>query len=280
MDVVPRWKKGDTHAVNIKVTTNDFAGGKSQNFVSMFAATFRVVESSETGYTIEWVYTGAKIAENDPVIENQIVGNLIGTKMVFRLSEVGRFVELVNAEDVKAAANKAVDGLIAGSTPNPQMNVQFKAAKQVLSSKQGLEIALLKQIKFYNFSFGFKYKLNFVQTNSLKYPNPLGGQPFDAVEKVKLTKLDTKNTVCIIETSKTIDGGVLKKAVFDYVKKASGADSAQVEAEFGKANLEISEATMQQIDYSKSFVQKSFYRRTMSLGFQSRVTVLEIEDAD
>jgi hypothetical protein len=159
------------------------------------------------------------------------------------------------------------------------MNAQYKAAKQLIASKQGLEIAILKQIKFYNFSFGFNYKLNFVQTNNIKFPNPLGGQPFDAVEKVQLTKLDTKNSVCTIETNKIIDGKALKNSVIDYVTKATNSNPQAID-EMNKASLEITENTMQQIEFSKGIIQKSFFKRTMNLGFQNRTTLLEIETLD
>ncbi len=280
VDVLPHWKKGEGHTVQVKSATNIFNNGKTQNTVSTFDGKFTVLEKNDTAYIIEWVYTGIKLAENDPVLENQVAARLVNTKIVFRLTEVGRFAELINVDEVRAAANKAIDGLIAGSVDNQAMSVQFKTVKQLISTKQGLEITLLKQIKFYNFSFGFNYKLHYVQTNNLKYPNPLGGPPFDAVEKVQLTKLDTRNTVCVIETSKTIDGTILKKSVVDYVTKVSKAGAAEVEAELGNNKLEISESTMQQIDFAKGTLQKSFYRKTMNLGFQSMVTTLEIETVE
>lgn len=76
---------------------------------------------------------------------------------------------IIKAGDVKIATDKAIDKLIASSESNSTMNVQFKAAKQMVSTKQGLEIALLKQIKFYNLSFGFNYKTNYQQTNNTAY---------------------------------------------------------------------------------------------------------------
>ena len=50
--------------------------------------------------------------------------------------------------------------------------------------------------------------------------------------------------------------------------------------EMNKASLEIAENTMQQIDFSKGIIQKSFVKRTMNLGFQNRTTLLEIETVD
>ena len=277
--VTPHWKKDETHAVKIKSTTTDNKDGKAQSYVSAFDARFIVKAVSDSGYQVEWTYSNAVLAGNEPVVENQVLAKLTNTKLLIRLSATGRFAELLNADEVKTAANKVVDELIANSAANPTMNAQYKAAKQLIATKQGLEVALLKQIKFYNFSFGFRYKLNFVQTNNIKFPNPLGGQPFDAVEKVQLTKLDTKNSVCTIETSKIIDGNLLKTAVTDYIKKATNSNQQAID-EMNKASLEITENSMQQLDFSKGIIQRSFFQRIMNLGFQNRTSLLEIDAAD
>lgn len=279
IDVMPHWKNNETHFVKIKSTTTDNNNGQLQTYLSTFDAKLTVKEASDSSYKVEWIYTSSTLADNEPVLENQIVAKLINTKLLIKLSDVGRFIELINVDEVKIITNKIVDELIANSAANPTMNVQYKAAKQLIASKQGLEIAILKQIKFYNFSFGFNYKLNFVQTNNIKFPNPLGGQPFDAVEKVQLTKLEPKNSVCTIETSKVIDGKTLKTTVIEYVKKATNSNLQAIE-EMNKVNMEMTENTMQQIDFSRGIVQKSFFKRTMNFGFQNRVTLLEIDTAD
>lgn len=276
VDVIPHWKNGETHSVKINSTTTDNNNGESKNYLSTFDAKFVVKEVSDSGYKVEWTYTNAKLAENEPVIENQVVAKLINTKLLIKLSDVGQFVELLNVDEVKKAADKALDELIATSSTNQTLNVQFRGAKQIITSKQGLEIALLKQIKFYLLSFGSNYTLKLIHTNNLKIPNPLGGPQFDAVEKIQLTKLDTKNSICIIETSKIIDGKVLKASVIDYVKKATNSNQQAID-EMNKANLEITESSMHQIDFSKGIIQKSFFKRIMNLGFQNRTTLLEIE---
>ena len=279
VDIIAKWKNGETHAVKINSTTTDNKSGQSQNYLSTFDARFVVKEVAETGYKLEWTYTNAKLAENEPGIENQVLGKMINTKLLIKLSDVGQFADLLNADEVRKVADKVLDELIAASTANQPMNLQFKGAKQLITSKQGLEIALLKQVKLYLLSFGFSYKLNFIQTNNLKITNPLGGPQFDAVEKIQLTKLDTKDSVCVIETSKIVDGRHLKAAVIDYVKKATNSNQQAID-EMNKASLEITESSMHRINFSKGIVQKAFFKRIMNLGFQNRTTVLEIESVN
>jgi hypothetical protein len=150
----------------------------------------------------------------------------------------------------------------------------------MVSTKQGLEIALLKQIKFYNLSFGFNYKANYPQINKLKFPNPLSGQPFDAIEKVQLTRLDNVSNICIIETDKNADGLTLKNEIIEYLKKVSKKDSKAIEDELRNEKLEFTESSIQQLDFIKGIVLKSKFTRKMNLGFQNRITTLEIETTD
>lgn len=276
VDIIPHWTRNETHAVKIKSTTTDIINGKTQNYLSGFDAKFTVKEASDKGYELEWIYTNVTLADNEPVIENQLVAKMVNKKFMIRFSDVGKFTELLNVDEIKSAADKAVDELITGSADNPTMNAQYKTAKQLVASKQGLETALLKQIKIYHLSFGYNYTLNKIQTNNMKFPNPLGGQAFDAVEKVQLTKLDNKNAVCIVETNKIIDGNALKLAVMEYVKKATNSNPQTME-QIGKASVEIAENSMHQLDFEKSLVQKASFQRTINLGFQNRVTLLEIE---
>jgi hypothetical protein len=280
VDVMPHWKIGETHSVKIKSTTKENNNGVSQNYISTFDAKFIVKEVSDSFFKVEWVYLNPKLADNQVVLENSIIAKLTNVKLLIKLSDVGRFIELINADEVKINANKAIDELIAATAADPTMNTQYKAMKQAISTKQGLEILILKPIKFYNFSFGFNYDLNHIQTNNIKFPNPLGGQPFSAIEKVQMTKLDKKNSICIIETNKSItDSKSLKSSITDFAQK-TGSFSADEIKNFDNANIEMSESTMQQIDFSKGVVQKSFFKRTINLGFQNRTTLMEIETLD
>jgi hypothetical protein len=278
--VIPHWKKGDTHKVKISSTTINKHDGKEVKYLSVFEASFSVIEKDTTGYTVEWVYTKCTLAPGDITTENQILAHLVNTKLVCKLSTTGRFKELENADELMVATGKVVDDLINKSQQDPTSNIQYVGVKNMLVSKQGLELVLLKQIKFYNFSFGYKYRLNFVQTNKLKMPNLFGGQLYDGVEKVELKKLDNPNAVCVIETSKTVDNQILKNGLIEYLKKAAAQAGKQMDTNFSNENLEYTEATMQQIEFNKGLIQKAYFTRVVNLGIQNRTIVIAIEAAD
>lgn len=275
IDIVAKWKKNEAHSVLIKSSTTKSNQGTSLNYNTIFNANFRVVEKNKSEIIVEWVYSNAKLADNDPTFENHIIAALLNKKILIRLTETGKFVELINVDETRLETNKIIENLISTSTDNARKNL-FNTIKQLIVSKQGLEIVLLKQIKFYTFSFGYSYQLNSEQINNIKFPNPLGGDPFDAIEKVKLTKLDTQNSICVIETSKIVDSALLKKVTIDYLNKVSKEDAAKIE----KENVEMTERTMQQIDYSKGILKKSLFKRVMDLKIQNQSIELEIETLD
>jgi hypothetical protein len=276
IEIIPHWKKNETHSIIIKSTTTDSVKEKLFTYSTTFNANFKVLENSDTEYLVEWNYTNSILADKDPNFENNILAKLQNIKFEIKLSNFGKFIELVNADEIRRVANKAIDELNAKEV-NPNMKVQYNGVKQMIISKQGLEIALLKYIKLYNFSFGYKYKTNFEQINNVKFPNPLGGESFDAIEKVKLISVDNKNSICKIETSKIVEGAVLTKSVMEFLKRNNKDHSKEIEQEFGNKIFEITENSMQELNFEKGILLKSSFKRKMNLGIQNRTVLMEIE---
>ena len=276
VDIVAYWKINETHSVKIKTTTTDVEKGIKQSFNTTFDATFKILNASDSGYTLEWIYTNSNLAKDEPAIESQVINHLINSKIIMKLSETGRFVELVNVTNIKAATELALDNLIKDAKDEASIS-QFKAMKQFIDSRQGLEILLLKHVKFYNLLFGLSYKTNEMETYQSRVPNPLGGEPYDVIEKIWVTKLDKASSTCTIETSKIIEGSILMASVIEQLQKVSKENLKELNDRLAKENLEISDRTMHQIDLSKGIIQKAVFRKVMNLGFQNREVIWEIE---
>jgi len=280
VDVIAQWEKGETHNIKLKSSTREFTNSASHNTVSTYNVTFTVTEKSDSGYAIEWVYTTAAIDGTDPMVENQLIPGLTGVKIKVRLTDVGRFDRLINMDEVKTAANKKVDELIARHANNAEMSAQFTTIKQFMQTREGLEIVLLKPLKFYTYYFGYTYKLNVDDVSAGSFPNPLNGELFEAKEHVKLTQLDYGKSVCMFQSNKVSDATGLKNAVIAYFKKLQPEHAKEIDNELGNAQMELSEHTTQQIDFAKGIVLKFNYRRAMLMGFQNEVTTLEMETVD
>jgi hypothetical protein len=279
--VIPHWKKAETHSLVIKSSTDQFADGRNDKSSGRFNARFTVLEKDTSGYVIEWVYTKAELSADEINLENIVLANLLNQKFIIKLSLTGRFKELINYEDVKAVFDPVIDRLISGSANDEVKNVGFKAVRQATASRKNFENVLLKQVKFYNTSFGYKYKTHIVQTNPLVFPNALGGNAFNATEKLQLTKLDTLTGICIIERNSKIDDAIaLKKQIIDYLIKVAKQDSTSVQKKFGNVNFDLSEKTVQTINYQKGIPQKTNFTGVVNYGFEHRNIELEIETVE
>ena len=276
--VLPHWKKGETHSLVIKSSTEEFADGKSKKSATGFEVRFTVSEKDTSGYTIEWVYTKATLPPDEMGIENIILANLLNQKLIFKISLTGRFKELINFDEVKSAFDPVIERLIAGSEKDRVRNLGFKAARQMLTNQANIEFVLLKQAKFYNSSFGFKYRTHFVQTNKLTFPNALGGAPFRATEKVRLTKLDTANGDCTIERNTNLDDpAAFKSQVFSYLQTLDKQDSSTIRNRFGDSVFELSEISVQNINYLKGIPLTADFTTVLNYGFENRTNKLDIE---
>lgn len=124
-----------------------------------------------------------------------------------------------------------------------------------------------------------KLKLNEVYSSKTKLANPLGGQLNDAVENVKLTKLDYTDSTCVIEINKVTDARNLKNSAISSIEKVSNVNSKK-DKEIRNEGIESSESTVQQINFSKCIIRKSFYKRIYKFGSINRSKIMEIETVD
>lgn len=243
-----------------------------------FEVVLDVAESTEKGIQLYWTYTNSKLAVDEIVIENYLISNLLNKKIKIQLSDIGQFVGILNYDEIKIAAQSALDELLQKHVSNETLVMQFNSFRQIIQTKQGLEIAILKHIKFYCFSFGFNFKLKDPKVNKMKVASPMGGQPLEATETVEMTKIDTISSVCVTETKKTCTDKNLALQVLEFIKKGNpGNDPKIIEEELKGKSFEISDKTQQFVNYEKGIPLKSIIERTTKLGFQDRVTTLTIE---
>lgn len=277
VNIITYWKKNDRYSLKINTSSSDSSNEQKTVSNSSFNATIIVTEATDNETKFEWVYTDAKIDQKERVVETLVLGKFLNKKIKILLSDVGQFKAFLNYEEMKAEAEKAIDACLKEYATDATISTQLRSYKQIITTKQGFEAALLKHIKIYLFSFGYNYKQNHIQTNQLKIPNALGGAPFDAVEKVKLNKIDTSRSLCFVETSKIVDGTTLKNTVINFLKKNNPGNDDEIEKELRNQKLDMSEKTSHTINYDKGIPLAASFERITKLGFENRIYLLSIE---
>lgn len=278
VSIIPFWKAGETHKIRFKSDASEINQGRERKFLTVSNAKFTIKEATNDYIVVEWMYTDFKLAEGDIVTENHILAGLVSTPFIIELTGEGAFKKLLNVDEIRPKAMAVVDKLVAAKPSRSETFTLQGFAQMMLKTDQNVEILLLKPFKFYHLAHGQYYERDSVYKSKLKYPNPFGGAPFDAAAEVQMTKLDNKDSVCIIQTSKIVEADALLKATLEYIKKLPNArpeDIAEINTVSGK--MEMSENTFHQILFSKGLVQKASFKRKMNLGVLNRITVTELE---
>ncbi|SDC68427.1 hypothetical protein [Pedobacter soli] len=279
VDIYPHWEKDEIHKISLKSTTTDIANKVTLQYSSTFNANFKVLEKNDDEYLIEWTFTDAKLASNDKIVENILLANLVNKKIRIKFSSYGRFISLVNEDELRTVADKTIDRLMA-TTSNQSYKMLLTSAKRLISTPQGIESAIIKPIKFYHYCFDHSFKLNEEFVNNVLVPNAIGGAPFNAIEKVKCKNIDQQKSTCIIESSKIADGVALTKAIKDFFIKNNKNQAQTIEKQFSNNNYEVSESTQHEINFETGTVLKASFKRKVNMGVYNRTSLNEIQSAD
>lgn len=270
----PDWKVGDTHRLKIISVATDKDEKTTNTSRSVLNASFHVQEVNDMFITIVWTYdTPGSIARNG-ILEDEIIAGLSGTKLVVRHTWNGVFFELVNSKEVGERANQVADSLVRVNQKDSDLLFQYQAIKELVSSKQGMEIALLKHIKLYSLTYGRSFVSGKNPDAIATFPNPFGGYAFNAVEHFDVTNVDTVQKTCRIEAQKDVDGKGLQAAMTDFFKKA-GYDKESMDL-FQKDKLEMSESMFHEVNYQRGTIRKASVKRVFNLGVLNRVTQVEL----
>lgn len=270
----PFWKVGYTHRLKIISVATDRDEKTTQTHTSVLNARFHVQDANDMFFTIVWTYDVPDSIDKNGILEDEILARLSGTMFVVRHTWNGIFYELVNSKEVGERANQVVDSLIRTNQKDSTLLFQYQALKELVSNKQGMEIALLKHIKLYNLTNGRRFVSGKNPDAIATFPNPFGGFAFNAVEHVAVTQIDTVHKTCRIEAKKDVDQKGLQAAMTDFFKKA-GLDKESVDL-FQKEKLEMSETMFHDVNYQHGTIRKAFVKRVFNLGLLKRVTQVEM----
>lgn len=274
IDIAAKWNKGDHFKIKFISEITDIKNKIKSSITSTFNSNFTVDNLENSKINVTWVYTNAVLDAKENNLENIIISKIINQPLKIRFSEYGKYEELENISEIRNSVSKIIDNEISKTAVDSKKAV-LNIAKNLISTDQGLEILVTKNIKAYFFSFGYEFVENKIDTHSLQIPNPFGGDNFPANETVKMTKVDENLKTCFVTTSKIADGEKLKAFIIDLLKKNSKKSINEIDSQLKNLPLEFSENSEHEINYEKGIVINGFYKRTMNFGIQDRVQLLK-----
>lgn len=245
--IVSYWSIGDSYDFKITKINQQYKDDKlTKDQKQEYIATFTVIDSTENSYTINWSY------END--IENtyQIPQELSErfskyklTEIVYKTSEVGAFLEVLNWKEVGEIMNSMFEDIIEVLGENDkQKEANLKLAmqpfKQMYSSKQGVEQLVLKELQSFHFPMGIEFNITEPIIYDEELPNMFGGEPIKAKAKLYFVEVDFEDSFCIVKQEMRLNPDDTKALLGQIFKQMKLKDKEFDEA-FKTAVIEIND---------------------------------------
>ncbi|MFM6926008.1 MAG: hypothetical protein ACKOU7_10945 [Ferruginibacter sp.] len=261
------WSKNDNRVYKITHSKAKFdqRAGKSVT-ESNYEAHLKVIDSSATGFTIEWTYRNFAMSGAAQHSLNSLETIMEGLKFVYKTDEVGMFTELINWEEVRDFAFSNYEKAIAGKSQNSEFVVALNQVKSIFKSKENIEAILIKEVQLFHAPFGREYNRK-AEVFETELPNVTGGAPFPATITISLDELNVQQDSIRISINQTIDKGKAGPIIADILKKLSVAPIKD-EAEMKKQvkDMEISDINQYSVTLSSGWINRIYFKRTSNIG--------------
>lgn len=209
---VAYWSVGDSYDFRITKSKQNWkkdilVKNEHQSYIS----TFKVVDETDTSYTINWSYETD--LENNFFVPAKLLERFSKyktTEIKYRTSELGRFLEVLNWREVSDIMNNMFDDIleIVGENDNKKQEYLKNVLlpfKQMYSSKQGIEVLVLKELQYFHFPMGMEFDITEPYTYDEVLPNMLGGNPLNAIAIIYFEDVDFENGTCIMKQELSLD---------------------------------------------------------------------------
>ena len=277
------WSKGDNY--NFKVTkikkmwTDDIL---TKNDSTQYIANFKVIDSTENSYTIQWTYKNNlintykenlnKIYENKRAI-NDIIKKYQVTKIIYKTNEYGEFLDIINWQEISDLTSKMLGELersIQIRKPDKLKEVKQAMAPiaKLYSSKEGIEQLLIDELQYFHFPLGSQYDIDKPFEYEQEFPNMVGGDPIKGDAKLSIIEVDFKEMYCVLKEEVKVNPDDTKRHVIMFLKKM-GIEGNRAEEIMKTAVLDILDLNYYQYYYEPGIPHRVYGSRKTKLNMEN-----------
>lgn len=268
---VSYWSVGDSYDFNITKTTKKWdKNNQVKEDKKEYQANFTVVDSTADSYTIRWSYAN-ELKKNYQIPDElaEKFAKYSVTEIIYKTSEVGDFVELVNWKEISKNMQNMFGDLIAvlgkeDKNLKKQLEEALNPMLELYNSKEGIESLVLKELQYFHYPMGveFDYSEPFLYDDEL--PNLLGGEPIKGKGKLTFTNVNLEEGFCIMKQELTLDPEDTKKLILDVFKRMN-IESNQAEQMLQKAIFTIKDENIFEYYYYPGIPHKIETLREMHI---------------
>jgi hypothetical protein len=273
------WKNKEAKVYTIKHSKEKFEGAKTKSLSEAnFEAHVKVIDSSATGFTIEWIYKNFETSGAALNVLSSLSTIMEGLKIIYKTDDAGTFTELINWQEVRDFSIANYEKAVAKNNNSKEFIAALNEVKSIFKTKENTEALLIHEIQLFHAPFGVEYTKagSFVET---ELPNVTGGVPFPATVTIKLDKVDLQKDLISISLNQIIDKSKAGPIIAEMLKKLSGKpiqDEDEMKEQIKE--LEISDTNQYSFSLSGGWMNRIFYKRTSNIGKLKQIEIYLITE--
>lgn len=281
IEVLPRWKKGETVRLEITRARVKSADGKSTITGKTHTDfTIEVLSANDDGYLVGWTAGETKFdfpSQAEHSFLGQVVNLMNGRQIILEIDLHGSIRGVRNWKELKTVALKSLDVL--ATTEDLQKEKPDKAPisslraqwESMLGTKEQVEELCTREARVYFMVLGREYTHNNPYEYEDMLPNPLGGDAFPTHARMALKTFDKQAGRAVITWSQTADPKQVARILESMIKEMS--------ARLGKKplNEEFPESISMQdnaeivVDVATGWVKRLAHARSVNFGTHAQV---------
>lgn len=217
VQVITYWSKGEKQNYTItenkiKIDGNDTVSQE----MTTYDVEITVLKETSNSYTVQWLYKNTKTNNPNPIMQKYMRGDK-ETKIIFKINELGKFMEVLNWKEMQKDIQKVIKKLRKEFASIPEMSKIITQIGEIFSTKEAIESTSIKEIQQFHSFHGAKYTLGEIIQSEIKVPNIYGTEPFDADVTISLDEINEEENNFILRVTQTVNQKQLINAVVDYL---------------------------------------------------------------
>jgi hypothetical protein len=273
------WRKGEAKTFNIRHLKEKYVSGKlASRFSFSHIAHATVLDSTKTGFTVQWVFELAEAAKK----ANPLIGDSLpvynGMKMVCRISEMGEFIELTNWEEVRDTYIRMTEIALPKDMDSTGKAIMEKT-KALFATKQMTETALIREIRLYHLPYNSEFTKTPLRVKST-LPNPFGGDPMPAVQTYKITELNPQQDYFRLTIEQEIDQEGAEQILKGIFEKLMPKTDTTIDIKKTLDSFEITDTNEYKVIASTGWIKRIFFKRKVKNAdiIQTDSYLIEMKD--
>ena len=286
VEILPRWKKGDSFALTITRAREKSIDGRSTlSGKTRTHFTVEVLRADGKGYLVGWTAGDTTFETSLPseTFLRRVVDVMKGKRIVLHVDERGTITGVQNWKELRIETLKAMDDLLSKtpdshkeSTDQTLLSNLRAQWETMFATKEQVDQLSTRDARIYFMALGRRYVLNEPHEYNDLLPNPLGGDPFPTRAKIILKAFDQQSGQAVLSWNQTTDPKQAARILESKIKDlAERRGKKSPEGEFSKT-LSVEDRADIVVDVRTGWVTKLTRTQSINLGTRSQTDTTSI----